>query len=130
MTSFLPRSPGSIPGGPDPHELVDPRNRRETHQARWSLQAARWQAVSLAQEVFGASVESRLMGTPGREGFQGLLHLAVPFLDLDDHRDREATFVRAAGADPVLAGVPLVFVFELREEVVEGVVLSGKGDHR
>lgn len=130
MTAFLPQPPGFVPEGPDRHELVDPRNRRETHQARWSLQAARWQAVSLAQELFGPSVQSRLVGTPGREGFQGLLRLAVPFLDLDDHRDREATFVRAAGADPVLAGVPLIFVFEVGEEVVEGVVLSGKGDHR
>jgi hypothetical protein len=127
MTSFLPQPPGPLPGGPDRHELVDPRHRRETRQARWSLQAARWQAVALAQEIFGTGVESRLVGTPGRDGLQGLLHLAVPFRDLDEHRGREATFVRAAGADPVLSGVPLVFIFEPREWAASPAGYSGEG---
>lgn len=118
MSAFLPQSPGSSPGSPDLQESVEPRDRRATHQARWSLQAARWQAVALAEEVFGEGVRSRLLGTPGREGFQGLLTLRVPFQDMQEHREREGLFLSAAGADPVLASVPLVFVFEADPETV------------
>ncbi len=118
MSAFLPQSPGSSPGTPDLQEFVEPRDRRATHQARWSLQAARWQAVALAEEVFGEGVRSRLLGTPGREGFQGLLTLVVPFRDLEEHRDREGLFLSSAGADPVLAAVPLVFVFEADPETL------------
>lgn len=114
MSAFLPTPPGGASSGPHRQELVEPRNRRHFDRARWSVQAARWQAVALAQEIFGGEVDSSMMGTPGREGFQAILSLGVPFVDLEQHREREGDFVRAAGADPVLCQVPLVFVFEPR----------------
>ena len=42
---------------------------------------------------------------------RGLLVLSVPFEDLERHRELEARFLAAAGADPVLTQVPLVYVF-------------------
>jgi hypothetical protein len=34
----------------------------------------------------------------------------VPFADLDQHREREARFMAAVAADPVLAHIRLVYV--------------------
>lgn len=87
--------------------------RRETipERTRWERRSGQWRALALAREVFGAETGTRLEGFPPRGGFKGLLHLEVPFLDLDDHRDRESLFLALASADPVLERVPLVFVF-------------------
>lgn len=111
MTPILPRRPSMDPGGPASHGLVDPRLDRELHRARWAAQAARWRALELARLAFGAGVELRLEGSPGRPGLQGLLHLDVPFRDLDDHRARESLFLSWVGRDDVLRAVPLLFVF-------------------
>ncbi len=42
---------------------------------------------------------------------RGLLVLGVPFRDIETHRVREARFMAAAHADPILSQVPLVYVF-------------------
>lgn len=111
MTPLFPRSVGSLPEGPAPHGLVDHRLDRQAYRARWSAQAARWRALELVRVVFGPEARVRLEGTPGRPGLQGLLHIEVPFAGLDDHREREAFFLSAAGVDELLQAVPLLFVF-------------------
>lgn len=111
MTPLIPHRPSPDPGGAAPHGMLDPRLDREIERARWAAQAARWRALELARLAFGPEVMARLEGTPGRPGLQGLLHLEVPFLDLDDHRAREATFLQWVRADEVLRMVPLLFVF-------------------
>jgi hypothetical protein len=115
-------------GGPDAHwrEI-----RREIIPARtrWERRAGQWRAVRIARMVFGDRTTGRLEGFPPRGGFSGLLHLEVPFHDLEDHRARERLFLALAGADPVLARVPLVFSFapdpgkrprDLQDTVVQG----------
>ena len=90
--------------------FVDPTLARVQDRERWEARAAQWRAREIAEAVFGGEVRARLVGpTPG--GFRGLLHLDVPFEGLAEHREREARFVAAATIDPVLARVPLVFVF-------------------
>lgn len=111
MTPLIPHRPSPDPGGAAPHGMLDPRMDRETHRARWAAQAARWRALELAHLAFGPEVEARLEGAPGRPGLQGLLHLEVPFVDLADHRAREALFLHWVRADELLRAVPLLFVF-------------------
>jgi len=111
MTPLFPRSVETSPGGPAPHGLVDLRLDRETQRARWAAQAARWRALELVRLVFGPVARVRLEGSPGRPGLQELLHIDVPFADLDDHREREAFFLSAVGVDELLQAVPLLFVF-------------------
>src|SRR5690606_132988 len=105
---FLP------PAGDEPWtHFVDPTLDRVRAQRRWGPRAAQWRARALGEVVFGGDVEARLAGQGGG-AFRGLLHLDVPFEDLDRHREREALFLAAAGRDPVLAGVPFVYVFGAR----------------
>lgn len=111
MTPLIPSRPSPDPGGAAPHGMLDPRMDRETQRARWAVQAARWRTEELARIAFGSGVEVRMEGSPGRPGLQGLIHLQVPFLDLDDHRAREAIFLGWVGADELLQAVPLLFVF-------------------
>lgn len=90
--------------------FVDPTLVQARERERWEARAAQWRARELAEAVFGGEVVARLVG-PTRGSFRGLLHLDVPFLGLADHQERERRFVAAASDDPVLARVPLVFVF-------------------
>jgi hypothetical protein len=103
----------------DDHEpwiFLDPTLVQVDERERWELRAAQWQARALAEVVFGGEVEARLSGqTLGP--FRGLLHLDVPFADLAEHHARERVFMSAAATDPVLARVPLVFVFGARAAV-------------
>lgn len=60
--------------------------------------------------------EERDDNAPAHASFRGLLHLEVPFdgggsIDLERHRERESAFSHAAGLDPVLRRIPLVYVF-------------------
>ena len=93
--------------------FVDPTLAQVQERDRWEARAAQWRARELAEAVFGGEVEARLDG-PKRGPFRGLLHLDVPFADLAEHRRRERAFLAAAVADPVLARMPLVFVFGAR----------------
>lgn len=103
-------------GGPaQPHEEmehVDPFLSRRVETRPWELRSAQYRAWALAAVTFGPEVSVSLVGRPGYPDFRGLLHLSVPFLDLEDHTRREALFLSWAGADPVLSRVPLIFVFE------------------
>jgi hypothetical protein len=64
----------------------------------------------VAEAVFGGEVRARLSGHSGGSPFRGLLHLDVPFRDLETHRALEAVFIACASEDPVLEQVPLIFV--------------------
>jgi hypothetical protein len=100
-------------------------------RTRWERRSGQWRALALARYVFGAEASARLDGFPPRGGFRGLLHLEVPFLDLEDHREKETLFLAMASADPVLEQVPLVYVFEPVAEWVEvgggGTPVAGAG---
>jgi hypothetical protein len=93
--------------------FVDPTLVRIDERDGWEARAAQWRARARAEAVFGGEVEARLTGQM-RGPFRGLLHLDVPFTELREHRARERVFMTAVGTDPVLARVPLVFVFGVR----------------
>ena len=75
------------------------------------MRAAEWRARELAETVFGRVAGASLLGLRLGGELRGLLHLEVPFVDLDVHRDRERRFLAAAADDPILTQVPLVYVF-------------------
>lgn len=110
MTAFLPGRavPGSdAPDHPRLHqEPLSPAEQR----ARWQVRAAQWRAYELACHVFGAVSDVGLIGMRREGSMRGLLRLDVPFSDVDLHREREARFMAAVGADPLLSSVPLVYV--------------------
>ena len=110
MSAFLPRGTrGSLPEPDHPRLQQRPPTEAE-RRARWEVRAAQWRARELAEAVFGRVGESSLVGAKPSGSLRGLLRLEVPFLDLDVHREREARFMAAAAADPVLARVRLVYV--------------------
>jgi hypothetical protein len=88
------------------------REERRSKGFRWSLRAAQWRALEIARTIFGRGAGVRLGSYGPGGGFHGLVYLRVPFHGLDDHLAREARFTRLAGADELLARVPLVFIFE------------------
>jgi hypothetical protein len=96
------------------------RRERTSAGSRWERRSGQWRALALARHVFGEEASARLDGFPPRGGFRGLLHLRVPFLDLQDHREKESVFLAMASADPVLEQVSLVYVFEPEVEGVDG----------
>lgn len=110
MTPFLPRisgGPGPEPDHPQLHQR--PLSRAEV-RGRWEVRAAQWRARELAESVFGDVADMGLTGIRTSGPFRGLLRLHVAFDDLAAHRDREARFLAAVGADPLLSSVPLVYV--------------------
>lgn len=115
MNDLFPRPP-LLPGGdPEGTEHLDPTREIRESRYRWSLQSARWRARELAETIFGGEVTVRLqsesLGAGGAFPVRGLLHLDVPFRDLELHRMRERIFTACAGADPVLSRVPFLYVF-------------------
>lgn len=106
VEGFMPVGDGQEPWT----VLVDPTITRVHERERWEARAAQWRARALAEAVFGGDVEATLSGL-GRGGFRGLLHLRVPFTDLNRHRAAEAAFLALAGRDQVLARIPFVYVF-------------------
>lgn len=98
----------------DPESVgwIEVREERIGHRKRWSIRAAQWRTLELAREVFGEAAGVRLDGAPPRGAFQGMVHVRVPFDDLEDHRAREGRFTALAGADELLGRVPMVFIFE------------------
>jgi hypothetical protein len=112
MDELLRRRPGGESGGPEPQEHLDPLLERREDRRPWELRAAQWRAWVLAEAAFGSRVRVSLAGRRGAMGFRGHLTLDVPFHDLGEHRRRESLFLAWAGRDPVLARVPLLFVFQ------------------
>lgn len=117
MNELVPRPP-LLPGGdPERTEHLDPNREIRESRYRWSVESARWRARELAESIFDGEVAVRLqseslgVGAQGAFPFRGLLHLDVPFRDLELHRLREAVFTACAHADPVLSRVPFLYVF-------------------
>lgn len=120
MTDFVPQPPALPHGEPERIEHLDRERQIETARVGWTIRSAQWRARALAEEAFGGDVEVALQpGSPaaaaaGSAPFRGLLHLRVPFDDLERHRYREGLFDAWAARDPVLARVPFLYVFEPR----------------
>ena len=110
MRGFLPL--GARGGPPEPeHPSLQQRPLTEAEQrGRWEVRAAQWRARAIAELVFGPVAESSLVGAKASGALRGLLRLRVPLAGLQQHREREARFLAAVEADPVLAHVPLVYV--------------------
>ena len=105
-----PASSGGAPELEHPRLLERPLSLAE-RRARWEVRAAQWRARELAESVFGEVGGISLLGMRPHGPLRGLLRLEVPFVDLALHGSRQARFMAAAQADPVLARVPLVYVF-------------------
>jgi hypothetical protein len=110
VSAFLPRAAdGGLPDPEYPRLQKRPLSDSE-RRARWEVRAAQWRARELAEAVFGRVGESALLAARPSGPLRGLLRLQVPFADLDQHREREARFMAAVAADPVLAHIRLVYV--------------------
>jgi hypothetical protein len=108
---FNPSNKGGLPTEPEATEHLDPFLAERAETRPWEIRSAQYRAWSIAEMAFGPGVRSSLVGRPGYPSFRGLLHLTVPFRDLDDHHARQSLFLAWVGNDPVLARVPLVYVF-------------------
>ena len=111
MSGFIPTRPW---GGDERSDRPEPRLQGVRTEAevlgRWEVRAAQYRALSLAQETFGDPARGSLLALRHEGSIRGLLHLEVPFLDLDTHREREQVFMSRAAEDPVLSRVSLVYV--------------------
>jgi len=105
------RRPPAMTSDPQKVVFVDPSLHLEEVRRRWEVRAAQWRARELAEAVFGGEVRATLGGRGTRGTLRGLLHLEVPFSDLESHRRGETAFLMSAATDPVMARVPLVVVF-------------------
>jgi hypothetical protein len=112
MDELFPEAAGLPINGPEPLEHVDPQVRRRLDRKPWEVRSAQWRAWTLAEAAFGTGVQVLLSGRTGYQGIRGLLTMSVPFRDLSDHRGRESLFLNWVSRDPVLARVPLIFVFQ------------------
>jgi hypothetical protein len=108
---FFPRPP-SFPGDEEEIVTLDPLLERRVERSPWQVRAAQWRAWALAEAAFGAGVRTSLSGRGGHTPFRGLLTVTVPFRELDDHRYRESLFLAWVSRDPILTGVPFVFLFQ------------------
>ena len=110
MSAFLPRSAqGGVPE-PDHPRLQERPLSTDEQRGRWEVRAAQWRAREIAQSVFGEVRGGSLLNVRARGALRGLLSLDVPFADLRTHREREARFLAAVAADPVLNRIRLVYV--------------------
>lgn len=106
-----------FPGRPEsdtsdrPEAVLEDLTFEERREHRLEAGAARWRAGALAEAVFGGRVVPRLRSARTAAGFRAMVELEVPFRDLDEHRDAEDRFLRAAYGDEVLGSIPVVFVF-------------------
>jgi hypothetical protein len=110
VSDVFARRPSQFQGEPDLTVYVDPTLGEQEARRRWEVRAAQWRAREMAEAVFGGEVHARLSGHSGGSSFRGLLHLDVPFRDLETHRALEAVFIACAAVDPVLERVPLIYV--------------------
>ena len=111
MSDPFPQVARAQQADPEQPVYVDTTLETQESSRRWEARAAQWRARELAEALFGGEVGARLTRRTSRGTFRGLLHLEVPFSDLDSHRSREAAFLACAHMDPVLSRVPLVIVF-------------------
>ena len=109
MSSLVPHRPSGLPPEPESPRLLHEVLGDEERRLRWAVRAAYWKAHALAREVFSGEVETRLVGMRTRGELHGILQVDVPFRDLETHREAEARFLAAAGSDPLLASVPLLY---------------------
>lgn len=117
MSEWFPFADAGRTGHDEPEhtEYVDPTRALEETRRRWEVRSAQWRARALAEAIFGGDVRVRLQGAGAARGLlRGMLHMDVPFDDLDVHRWRERVFRACAADDPLLARVPLVYVFRPR----------------
>jgi hypothetical protein len=110
VSPLLPPTPSGRDAPETPESSLQQVLTEEERVARWEVRAAQYRAHELALEAFGGPVRTHLMGMRTRGSMRGLLEMGVPFEDLPGHRAREARFLAAVGADPLLSRVPLVFV--------------------
>ncbi len=110
MTAFLPAGPRGGAADPDHPRLQQRPHSPAERRARWEVRAAQWRAREIAESVFGRVASASLIGIRAGGEMRGLLELGVPFSDLALHERRQAIFLSAVEADPVLAQVPLVYV--------------------
>ena len=117
MNGWFPRAPSAEDSSRAPIENLDQTGSVQEDRERWSLPATLWRAHRLAESVFEGAVGIRVqpasieLGRGDAYPFRALVHLSVPFEDLNTHRDREEAFIRSAALDPVLCEVPMVYVF-------------------
>lgn len=129
MSEWLPFSDqGGSEQEPEHTVHVDPTRALQETRRRWEVRSAQWRARALAEAVFGSEVRVHLQGAGAARGLlRGMLHMDVPFTDLDVHRWRERVFRACAADDPVLARVPLVYVFRPRPPVASDGPAHGAG---
>lgn len=116
MSLLPPRPWGGSERSDRPHTTIQVRRSEEERRFRLEVQAARWRALELARANFGEEARGSLMGVRRGAPWCGLLHLAVPFEGAERQRSREARFIAMASADPLLARVPLLFVFAATDD--------------
>lgn len=104
-----PAFQGRLPE-PEYARLLQRPQSLEEQRASWEVRAAQWRARELAEVVFGGVARSSLLGIRSHGALRGMLRLDVPFSDLGTHREREARFLAAVDADPVLSRIRLVYV--------------------
>jgi len=110
VSEILPIRPAGPPQEQERTFYVDPTRGEVATRRAWEQRAAQWRARELAERVFGGEVTARLTGRSGARPFRGLLHMEVPFADLESHRALETVFLASAARDPLLSEVPFVFV--------------------
>lgn len=120
MSSLFPWTTTDPGWGDEEHTVhLEPDRELDAVRRRWEVRTARWRAHALAESIFGEEVSVRLQGArhSGRCHFRGIVHLEVPFRDIEIHRWRERLFRACASRDPVLERVPVIYCFSpaLRE---------------
>lgn len=83
---------------------------------RWEVRAAQFRALELARQAFGRGARGSMLAVRHRGAIRGLMHLDVPFVDLEAHRAREDTFLAMAANDPLLRQIPLIYVLGAAHE--------------
>ena len=109
MIAFPPRATAQSPDGDAQAQRQRAISLEEQH-ARWEVLAAQWRAHELAEAIFGRIKRTEMLGLRPTGPVRGLLHLEVPFTDLDTHRERERRFLTDAACDPILSRVHLIYV--------------------
>ena len=95
---------GGMPTDPEATEHVDPFLARRVETRPWELRSAQYRAWWFAEMAVGPGVEASVVGRPGYPSFRGLLHLGVPFRDLEDHGTRQSIFL-APNACPTVGDI-------------------------
>lgn len=117
MSGLLPIRPwgGDERSDRPESELQGVRSEAEA-LGRWEVRAAQFRALELARQAFGHGARCSMLALRYRGAIRGLMHLDVPFVDLEAHRVREATFLTLAANDPLLRQVPLIYVLGAANE--------------